>query len=558
MIAEKLYTALLTVESIDDADIDKAKEIFESYKSEGVILNDSFDDNVWKTTDEYKPIGIYFSVDEFGYKRFYEDLLQIPYQDIVLYMKVFVAVTMGKCVLNTINTAVNDIKRLFRTDPEEIYAENAELVIVSPSLVADFLTILPNESEELNRLLNALDFYVSESYANGIGKQRTLAQFDSYLLFNDILKDYWSSDISNEERMFYYPLYLWWNITGVIPLRPREFILTERDCIKKMDDGYYLTLRRNKLKGGKRNVTYKIIGDYETDTYKIPDKLANEIVKYKNFTEQFNPTDISTLFIQDTHYEKWGQKRHSNSRFLTYVNMNTIMKYFFRDVISGKYGLNVVYEQNGGHLEKGEIEFIHLGDTRHLALINVMAEGATPVIAMQLASHDNIDMSAFYYSNITNLIECRTYRQYRLVTKGNVSYEVSKAINKLPIKTDYVVLSDGSHCYSDKYKQSDYSDCKKTLGKYGEVGYCPDCIYHRDRGNEYYRSDDVYKTKILDDCKHLAELVNLYRKGKGDPEDIGQVLTRLKANSYSYQQYCDEKFLLGGTEDNGEEESNFE
>ena len=37
-------------------------------------------------------------------------------------------------------------------------------------------------------------------------------------LFNDILNDYWVKSLSDEERLFYYPLYLWWQITAVVPL----------------------------------------------------------------------------------------------------------------------------------------------------------------------------------------------------------------------------------------------------------------------------------------------------------------------------------------------------
>ena len=98
--------------------------------------------------------------------------------------------------------------------------------------------------------------------------------------------------------------------------------------------------------------------------------------------------------------------------------MKCVLKYFYNDVISGKYHLKIIDDRNLKHLNKGEIQRLHLGDTRHLALINIIADGGTPVLAMMLAGHDDINMASHYYSNITSLIECRTYAQYRKEKHG--------------------------------------------------------------------------------------------------------------------------------------------
>ena len=140
-------------------------------------------------------------------------------------------------------------------------------------------------------------------------------------------------------------MYLWWQISGVIPLRPREFILTPRNCLQNREDGWYLTLRRNQLKGSNKKVTYKIEDDYITVQYHIPDKLADEIIKYIDFTKEYEATELKTLFITDTHYHQWNQKKHSNSRYFTYINMNCVMRYFFHDIIEEKYGLKIVYDR---------------------------------------------------------------------------------------------------------------------------------------------------------------------------------------------------------------------
>ncbi|WP_207717323.1 hypothetical protein [Anaerosporobacter faecicola] len=498
--AEKImFRTILSVPNFDTSSLIKAKEIFNNYIKEKVFIQCKFEDPIWYTTDEYSNIGIHYNFNKITYKRYYESILGLEFKEFVDYVKIFIAYTMGKNVLHTLQTVTNDIKRIIRTNPSELLSESVVLKIAVPSLCINFFSMLPDRGDidELDRILNVLDQYSAINYSNNTDKKRTLAQFDSYFLFNDIINDYWKDDIPNEQRLFFYPLYLWWKITGVIPLRPREFILTRRKCITKCEDGYYLSLRRDNLKGKSKSVSYKICDDYYEVTYKIPDTLASEILKYIEFTKEYEDTDLNTLFIADPHYKHWKQKKHSNSRYFTYINMNTVMRYFFHDVIEEKYHLEVVYDRIGGHLKEGEINYINLGDTRHLALINIMAEGGTPVTAMILAGHDNIEMSAHYYSNITNLIECRTYKQYRLVMKGDVTYQLSIARKEMVKNLDCSVLVSGGQCHSKKFMNNDISDCLECAGPSGELGYCPSCRFYRKKGSEYFSmdSDSIYKRK---------------------------------------------------------------
>ncbi len=36
------------------------------------------------------------------------------------------------------------------------------------------------------------------------------------------LNDYWSQTLSKKERLFYYPLYLWWQITAILPFKAKR------------------------------------------------------------------------------------------------------------------------------------------------------------------------------------------------------------------------------------------------------------------------------------------------------------------------------------------------
>lgn len=114
---------------------------------------------------------------------------------------------------------------------------------------------------------------------------KTISAISILFTFNDILNDYWSQTLSKKERLFYYPLYLWWQITAILPLRPREFLLIQRNCLTEKDGKYFLTLRRNIIKGRDRLVAHKISEDYTLNTYEITNSLASEIKTYLKLTE---------------------------------------------------------------------------------------------------------------------------------------------------------------------------------------------------------------------------------------------------------------------------------
>lgn len=545
--ADVMFESSLLIQNIDNSCINKAKEMFQEYKSRGIIKEGSFEDNVWHCTDEYANVNLDFCFDKFSYKRFYEHVFSMCFEDFINYVKVYITYMIGELVLDTLRNLINDLSKLVTTDINKLHYFSGEVYFIHPNRIISFLSMLPETSdpEQMDRLLNVIEQMEEYliTYTSSRSK-RLLASFDSYFLFNDIINDYWNMELDKKDRLFYYPLYLWWQITAVIPLRPREFILTPRQCLNQQKDGWYLTLRRNHLKGSGRKVSYKVDEDYFKVEYRIPDKLAEEILKYIELTHEFESTELDTLFVTDPHYKKWKQKKHSNSRYLTYINLSCIMRYFYCEVIGGIYNLQIIYNREMNHLEKGCIQYIYLGDTRHLSMINIIAEGGTPVLAMLLAGHENIEMSSHYYSNITTLIECRTYKQYRQVLKGNVSYELS--IDKQPIMNikEFSLLEADGKCYSAAYKNGKYCDCKKVAGPTGEIGYCPNCIYYSDsKGEKFVNDDGRYKRKIEDDCKYLSEIINRVRLNNGSNEDILQAMLRLQSSTYTYQQYLEEKSL---------------
>ena len=550
--AENLFSSRVNPSDIDELSIPAAKQLFEQYKNEGVIKNTcAFADSWWQTTDEYSNVGLRFNISPFTYRR-YENIFNMSLSTFTEYVKAYCLSIFGKNILLSINVTILDIKHLLEHDPEEVCGEYADLRLYSPNRLSDFLSIFitDDNSSVLERLISALDFYMdlNVDFNKGLN-QRELADFQSYFDFDDIISKFWEGDLSEDDRLFYYPLYIWWHITAVIPLRPREFLLTERNCLSKGNDGSYtLRLRRNQLKGRREKpITYKISDSYLIQAIPVPDRIGKLIETYIAYTDRFDDTDLNTLFVTDPHYYKWGQSKHSNSRFLTYVNMTTILKYFYREIVHERYGYTVIY--NGGTVdhEHKEIRFIHLGDTRHIAFINLMQEGASPVTAMLLGGHDNIQMASHYYSNVTEFIECKTYREYRKCISGDVRYNIAP-LEKTPAVRDFRILDNGGKCYSQEYLSGSIKDCLDISGHNGEIGYCPECPYYRANGHTYFTWDDIYKRRIEEDSKALFLSIQAAMEGKGNPENIGEALLRARSSNLSYESYLKEKYRNGGNQ----------
>ena len=540
---EKINPLNLKRDAIKDAEVR-----FDELVGAGIIKPEcKFENNVWKTTDEYSNIGLYFTFEEESYDKQYRDYLGIEFDDFVYFLKCYILSIFGKNVLTSIRSCVLDVRHIISSDLELFLSEDKSIGISMPDATSDFFVLLPTE-RDMDPVVKALDGYSDRLFKDRVEKQRTLADMDSYFLFDAKLRDYWSRDLPISDRLFFYPLYLWWVVTVIIPTRPREFLLTERDCISRDDNGdYHLRLRKNKLKGTGRNISYNITDDYETVTYKVPPYVGEAFEDYIKLTDEYEPTKLDTLFVSDPHFLKWDQKKHSNSRFLTYINLRTILRYFYQEVLHGIYGLEIYYRYEDAHLKQGDICYIQLGDTRHLALINAMQQGGTPALAMLLAGHENPNQAMHYASNILTASKCRTYRKY-LYLKGDIPEKHIIKPMHFPSRAKGIPLSDGGRCFSECYSEKVFTDCEAALGPDGEMAYCPVCPFYRPKGIGYFEGEKLYTGRIEDDCKMLEYVVNLVRKEKGGLEDIGEVVLKISADSEAYSQFLLEKEINNGEE----------
>ena len=329
------YNRYLYVPAFDSAEIDRVRMIFVNYQNTGVILEGSFDDEVWTLTDEVRCTRLDFSVDPDVYKKGAGRWIGCSRNKFTLYMKTYVVFQMGQIVLFHLYDMVRLLKKIAAMD-----AETASL-LKSTGVEAEFLSYIPDWSDAKDRVIEAVD---ERSLTQRWMKKtpRQLSDFRSYLLFDKELRRFWTC-ANEEEKMTYFPVYLWWKLTAVLPLRPTEFLLTPADCVVRENGKDILTVRRSRMKkkGGHR-VTYTIAADYEENRYEIPAKLAETIREYQSRIPVDESIKHPTLFPPGP----CGRSGH-----MTYVQMNRLLKMFILKELHS------------------DIE-IHLGDTRHLAMID--------------------------------------------------------------------------------------------------------------------------------------------------------------------------------------------
>lgn len=494
------------VTALTEETLKEAKNTFFLYKEKGVILNENFSDCEWLLTNETKKYKLRFCISEVLYKKNIEKWTNCSYQCFIDGIKSYAVFNLGAFTIYEIQRIVNSLCHISEVSYKAIKPETHTV---------EFLKLLP-DNEIKDQIIEELEersiFSLQEKRNR---RQRVLAEFSSYFYFNDMLEQFWEN-ASYEEKLFYFPIYFWWNLTAILPLRPTEFLLTPRDCLNEINGENILTIRRTRLKSRNSHRYYNVNGDYKLMKYSIPDKLARELRFYINSTNEMTISKLNTLFVQEPHYRYFGKKIPQISCYYSYENLCLCLKRFYSDIV------------------KDEVDRIKLGDTRHLAMIGLIISGGTPVICKELAGHTDINISSHYYSNISRFVECATYEMYRK-QKG---YYIDIAKHRYTGIGEKIKVKNG-YCDSNAYINGSINDCIRNISANGELGECVLCPHFIDEKHGEYlvflNSEDI-KKQVDADSKYLMHVIETVRRGKGCNEDIQSALMKLQHSSARYSQ----------------------
>lgn len=502
------YERYYVVTGINEEALCRAENIFKDYRKGGVIVDGSFSDNEWLLTNQLTKMTLRFCPDELAFKRYTEKWLGCSYRCFRDGVKAYAVFHLGTINLPSIKEIIRKLMQLAEKPYDKLPADVH---------IIEFLKLLPSNEAKDQVIEDMEERLLFGKRKKNVSKQRVLADFSAYFGFNEALESFWSN-ADEKDKLFYFPLYFWWNLTTILPLRPTEFLLTPRHCLKTENGESVLTIRRTILKGGHKKVCYRIDKDYKLMKYIIPEKMAVEIEGYIQATADMPVSSLNTLFVQQSHYSYFDMTVPSFSMYYSYQNLS--------------YCLKRLQERMLGKDENR----INLGDTRHLAMISLIASGGSPVICRELAGHEDINISAHYYSNISRFVECATYEMHRK-QKGGVPVEM---LSHKPFSINETKEVSGGRCDSAAYVNGSISDCIRNIGTGGELGDCISCPHFIDgKSGKYllFSEADTQKNQVDDDSRYLMHVLEMVRKGKGYNEDIQSALLKLQHSSSKYSKY---------------------
>ena len=558
----------------------EAEVLFQVFKSKSILKDCEFIDSEWFVFNGLDKIMLKFHISEIQYVREckrrkmynYEEFLNSIKSYVVLKLNDRSAQGMAVC-LNKLNKFLESTKYLnldyienrfekFNIGISNTYA--TEVAFISDFLnyieypgVVKYREVLTKDLERLGEL--------SASYKSSIAdNRRELADFQSVFLLDKVFEEFWVNSSSEKEKMLYFPLYIWWRLTNILPLRIKEFLVTPYECINRDDDGNYtITVRRSNLKGFKgKKVKHDINKDFRFSTYPIPGGIAKLILDYKDKSSNFRSESeqellfSSKMFIEmalgDKNYTK---KFHlENTDIFTKSSLICMLDRFYIEIIQNRNGIKIKdatqvrshrlkrekVEDTSTPLGYKEMNIIRLGDTRHFAMINMVLNDVSPILVKDFAGHMDINTSNHYYGNISELVKCISYNKYKELCEYD-SEEVfnkeggvnaNQLLNSLDTEDRNSIAMDNGLCTSNKFAKGKLEDCVEVDAD------CNVCDFFIRKSKETKEMRIAKMKSMENEIRREGELLGtLLAACKSDGRNdsaIVQSMTKLQSKSARY------------------------
>ena len=531
------------ITNLDDKIKQEALNHYYGYQTRETCLS-VFDNNIWKFTNGREKYNLNFSFQEASLCELCNKK-EISYSNFIDSLKVFTALLLGRCSLEFLRVFISFT--LKETLSSEFYSKRVALShkdnVSLISYYSEFVNLISSDSVEYLEELKKAKINAARTNKDSKSNDQPcmLAEFQSYFLFDDYITKYWISAPS-ESKYFYYPLFIFWKLTTILPLRVMEFCLTPFDCLSTKDGNYYMTIRRTTLKGnnGSKKIIkhyYEIERDYKLYTYQINSQLydlINEYVQVSLDSHRNNNLLFSLEFMQ-MYNPSQHKKDYDIDSIFDVEALNKLLSAFYNNVLVKEYGLSLVTEadlkeryvgmsDDSYGILTGEIMKIQAKHTRHLAMINLVYNGCNPMIVKEFAGHANERISANYYGNVTKTARCITKILYDKSKGREIQKKILSSYSRSPLSmfidesSEYAPLDIGK-CYSPRFNKDDFSDCNKC-------GFeCTSCEFFVPNRNADIRLNE-------DDIDEEMRLISTIIKR----DDIDHKLTEYQAKYQKFQQ----------------------
>ncbi|KAB0443975.1 site-specific integrase [Lysinibacillus fusiformis] len=452
-----------------------AKEILKVLQEEDAVFSAEFEDDIWTFEGHLTKTPIVFDFLKIRDVAKFRDYLDSPTVDLI---KCWVSNNLSNSYPETVISKFNYLNKIIEmthffkatkanefieyirnyspsiqkcldhNDPsellEELKKERSGLAVVKDMINTslNFLTFSDVQSFQVyyDPLLNIRNGLPSEVFARQLPSGKDVIKFDY------CINRYFKRGINEPSRLFFYPIYIWWKITNIIPMRISEFCNIKRECISEKNGGYYITLPRHKKPVSKRRIQV-------VDTLEISKDIFDSIDEYIQLTNKFGESKTLVSFRAKTmlysilgYYRGGALKNKRNHNYFTRSNFNTLLKHFYKEVVYKEYDETVQRE-------------IRPNDTRHFAFCSLLMQGCSPIEIARLGGHTTVE-AQYHYSNHTEYY---------------IDIEVKKLV-------DAYMKKDGELRGAFEGQEVSYDDIEKRSLQFPnnyirlpmDVGYCTD------------------------------------------------------------------------------------
>lgn len=393
-----------------------AKEILKVLQEEDAIFNAEFEDDIWTFERKLHKTLIVFDFSKIRDAAKFRDYLDSSTVDLI---KCCVANKLSNSYPETIISKFRCLNKIIETthffkaskanefieyirnyspsvqkcldynDPfellQELKKERSGVAVVRDMISTSLNFLIFSDLQSFHvyyePLINIRKLLPNEVFSRQLPSGKDVLKFDY------CINRYFKSGINVPSRLFFCPIFLWWKITNIIPMRISEFCNIKRECISEENDGYYITLPRQKNPVTKRRIQV-------VDRLEISKDIFDLIEEYILLTNEFGKSKTLVSFRANTMlysilgYSKNGAvKIKRNLNYFNRLNFDTLLKRFYKEIVYDEYNETVQRE-------------IRPNDTRHFAFCSLLMQGYTPIEIARLGGHTTVE-AQYHYSNHT-------------------------------------------------------------------------------------------------------------------------------------------------------------
>lgn len=409
------------------------REFNESQMNKRIIAN-NFNDDIWYMKDNNYNVSIQFN-------------------DISSEFKSSVKCFALSCINNNMNSThiskkINGISKMIkitdRFNDDKLNDCKKAIIEMKTSVSAYTSQATYSYLQFLNN--HRYNIYISlfNRYKRRVSNLREIKGFRQIFKFDIILNDFFNN-CNDDYKAKYFPIFLWWKITTIIPMRPIEFAELPYNCCYKLKDKYYIKImRRNKGQVHREELRTEQILEINKYIYDIINEYKNLVNKYINEERKYLISYL--LYNRFLSKPNASIKRKNNIKFLELRQYHTLINKFHNEVILG------IYEDN--------MKKFALIDTRHIAIMNLYLQGLNPYTIAMMAYHKKVTTQNSYYNHLETYID-----SYALELAYNI-----KRIKENGIKLDIRTIFDNEELIT----RSKIEMINGTKGFPIENGFCLD------------------------------------------------------------------------------------